>query len=312
MSRMPLTVVRFSKADGRALLERFASRDRHAAAGVPRGIERSQVGEFIYEKLTPETKAEVWFRVLELMRFYEMQEVLPHLLATLDATQQREEEELFYRTECVLQALGDFGEQTQIARAGGYLEQIIATDPLIMPGLSTVSESIIALSSEGSFEQLRRRITYQAALAEQAQYQSPAALRSYQQTFAMQRNYLPKLEYVLAGKRRLESTQPDLRRRELVAVYLKRSALATHQTEVWAARLLRFEAIMGNAEAVINEFAAVLDEIANDGANEALRRFVVERAGQAIIYFRGTLTKRQQALFQEANSNSRSFLSDGS
>lgn len=310
MRQIPITQVRFNETEGRQKLERFLSRDRYTADIVPRGIAPSFVSAFIRERLTSESGPEVYFRALELMQFYELQDVLVHLRSPLRGERHPEERDALLRAACVLEAIGDFGTQNEMSQAVVYLDQLLSTHPAVIDAFATLNEAIIALVSSSSLQRLGQRLSDRVARAAQLQYENVDRMREYQTLLSLQRSDLPKVEFVLDAKRKLLSMPQPQRRSPLVATYLKRTLFSSVQMEVWAARLLRLEAMRDDPQPVYAEFARAMDTADQELSNKQLRAFVIERAAQAIIYLQGTLSTKHGILYYEVNRGTPNFLWD--
>lgn len=310
MGQIPITHVRFNEAEGRAKLEEFMSANRYTGTQLPRGVEPALVSAFIRKRVTPESDPAIYFRALALMRFYERQDVLPHLRSALGGEKNAGEADALMRAACVFQAIADFGSQPEISQAVVYLDQLLATHPAVISTLATMGETVIALASRGSFQRLAQRVADRVGRTAQSQHQSADSMRDYQQILALQRNDLPKIEFVLEAKQRLVGMAAPQRRSPLVATYLRRTLFSSVLMEVWAARQLRLEAMHGDPAPVYAEFARAIDEVDADRSDEPFRALVIERASQAILYLQGTLSPKHTALYQEVNRGTANFLWD--
>ncbi len=305
MAAAPITVVRFKGAQARARLDRYMSAGQYEDARPPRGIDPAEVAGFLRERITPESESRDYSRALDLMRFYELSDVLPHLREGLRRPPRSHSIDDLLRCMYVVEAIGDLGGAAEILQAAAYFEQAVLTNPEALNAFAALGETAIALTSETSVGQLQRLLSHAIA-----NYPRTGAARDYQRLISEQRNEIPKLEFILNAKRTLLKMALEERRGQLAAIYLKRSPVASGQMEVWAARLLRSEAMRGNAGAVCAEFGRAMDAVEGVDAYPRFRAFTIQRAAQAILYLGGSLSAEQRNAYGSVKAGAPNFLWD--
>lgn len=306
---IPITIPRFEGAEADHRLAGFIFAGHYAPPRVPRGIRPELVSTFIQTRIVPDSPAPAYSKTGEVLRFYERTDVVPHLMLALNGRERSLAD--VQRSAYVVQTVGDLGTPEQIAQAVGYFDRVLVPHRESMGAIGSLEEALIALAPAGSSKALSERLAEEVERASHvANLRGPDGLRHRMLT-DIQSNELPGTLFVIEGKNETLALPPVERRAELVAVYLDQSDLKDPQLQVWAARLLRHEAMTGDAGTVQAEFSKALDgdaDKASKGDKDA--GFVVVRAAQAILYLQGKLTAAQQKALDQSQGGAMNFLSD--
>lgn len=304
-----ITVVRYSEADGRLLIEGFVFGGKLGAPRVPRGVSPEIVSRVILEKLKADSSPDAYERTVEAIRFYERADVVPHMMTALQGNEANVRD--VRRSAFVLQAAGDLGSADLAARASQYLDARLVPNPSVLDALPQIADALLALSLVASPAKLAQRIQDEVSKAARTQNTSEEGMRNYQRLASYQRNDLRKVVSLTDNRKRLASLQPEYRRAELVQIYLGQSAFSTAQMQTWAGRLLRAEAMAAQPEPVVAEFARAMDRVAAQNLGHTAADLMFTRAAQAILYLQGTLSEAHKAMYEKAkNAGGMNFLSD--
>src|SRR5260370_35428670 len=157
MAAIPITRVRHTEEESRTLLTIFVFEGRYGGSRAPRGIEPDFVSRFIRERLEPGSPPGAYAAVLELLRFYERADVLPHLRRALTGNEASGAD--LVRSAHVLQAIGDLGTRDEAAQAADYFDRILAPHRELSARLYPVFlDTIVALAPAGSPTRLLQRL----------------------------------------------------------------------------------------------------------------------------------------------------------
>ena len=309
MQLIQITLVRFDDERARHLLDNYVFGGWYSPSRAPRGISPELVALFLQEELQPDSPPEAYGRAVELLQFYERADLLPHLRAGLK--RQPESGADLLRAAHILQSIGDLGTPQETAPSAAYLDAALVPSPLMTPEMyPVILETLIALAPAGSTAQLARRLAGEVAKAAPEQKAGVQQMFRHDKLRAVQRNDLPRADRAIALKTRLAAQPAEARRAELVGLYLGTVPAGGLQLAVWAARMLRYEAMYSDSEPVWRQFRQALDSLDAGALGEAQFNDIALRAGQAILYLHGELSPRQLAVFGMAQNGSRNFLWD--
>lgn len=306
---IPITVVRYDAQEGYHLIESYMFGGKFGSPRVPRGVEPEIVSQVIREKLKPDSSPDAYERGLEAIRFYERGDVVPYLMLALKGVETDVSD--VRRSTYILQAAGDFGSEEVKARAVQYFDAKLVPNPSMVHTLPQMLEALVALAPVASPSRLASQIQNELSQLAPARNASEEGMRNYERLASFQRNDLRNTVSIMENKKRLAGLQRDSRRAELVQTYLGRSAFSTAQMEIWCARLLRAEAIMGHPDPIYAEFARSIDALPSQNLNETASDLIIARAAQAILYLRGKLSPEQSSKYHKARqSGGMNFLWD--
>jgi hypothetical protein len=310
MAAILITRVRHTEEESRSLLATFIFEGRYGGPRVPRGIEPEFVSRFIRETLQPSSPPAAYAAVLDVLRFYERADVLPHLGKALTGYEARGAD--LVRSAYILQAIGELGTPGDATQAADYFDRILVAHPELSESVYPVYlDTLVSLAPAGSLARLLGRLAADLQTLRAGRYASEAGMMKYDSLAAVEHNNVPKTNVVIEIKKRLIAQPANARRAELVRIYL---GLSTGGTilGIWAARLLRKEAMEGSPEPVNAEFGNALEAVDARKLGADRASFVVVRAVQAVMYFQGTLSPRQRRpdLAADALSGRANFLSD--
>lgn len=308
MPDIPITRVRYNEQQSTVLLMNFVFEGRYGGSRAPRGIEPAFVARFIRENVQPSSPPDAYGAVLDLIRFYERSDVLPHLRLALSGHEDNGSDIL--RSAYVLQALGDLGTREEAAQAAEYFDRVLVPYRGLTARLYPVFlDTLVALAPAGSPARLMQRLTYDLQRLAPERRSGEAGMMKYDELAAVERNNARKTNIVIEIKKRLAAQSADARRPELVRIYLGLS-MGGALLGTWAARLLRKEAIERAADPVRAEFARAIDEVdeAKLGAERA--KAMIARAAQAILYLQGMLSEQQSARVLDVFAGRGNFLWD--
>lgn len=308
MPKILLTHVRYTEEHSRALLTTFLFGGKFGAPHVPRGIEPEFVSRFIKENLHADAPPVYFAAVVEVLRFYERADVLPQLWQALKGQESDGKDVL--RSAYAIQGIGDLGTREEAAQAADYFDRFLAPHAAVTTGIFPVLfDTLIALAPAGSTAAMVQRLTAEGRTLAANQYQSESGRMQYDALAAVGRNNLPRANAAIEIKKRLAALSQDARRPELARIYL---GLATggNLVGVWAARLLRKEAMEGSPDPVYAEFAKGIEEVEESKVGKDRAHLIRVRAAQAIIYLQGIISPQQQKLVGEMMESRGNFLWD--
>ena len=308
MPEIPITRVRYNEPQSSVLLTNFVFEGRYGGSRAPRGIEPAFVARFIRETVQPNSPPDAYAAVLDLIRFYERPDVLPHLRQALTGHESGGGDIL--RSTYVLQAIGDLGTREEAAQAAEYFDRVLVGYRGLTARLYPVFlDTLVALAPAGSPTRLMQRLTFDLQRAAPERRSGEAGMMKYDELAAVERNNAPKTNIVIEIKKRLTAQAADARRPELVRIYVGLSRGGA-LLGTWAARLLRKEAIERAADPVRAEFARAIDEVDESKMGAERARAMAARGAQAIIYLQGTLSQQQSARVLDVFAGRGNFLWD--
>jgi hypothetical protein len=300
MASYPVTRVRYTEAEAQPILRVFVFGGHFGTDRPPRGIDPRHVADFIVRHVPVSGEADVYAKVLHALRFYELGEVVPHLLQTLDQPVVGRED--VQRCCFAIQAAADVGSPTAelMARLCRFFDEVLVPHPEA-PGLwSLLMETRVVLAPYGSDAALVQRLSDEVLAKQAHERDGEAEMMAYDAVAAVQRNELPRAQRRAAAKVALR-TEPDedLRRRGLVEAYLGRRFLGT-MLEEWAGRWLRWQAFGVRPEPVWQALAQAIDEIDRSTLPPAQADLELVRAAEAILYLGGSLSLLHQHQYEAA------------
>ncbi len=305
-----ITATRWPQRDAAALLEQFIFGARYSGRRAPRGIDPEYVSYWIRTQIKPDAAPSALLRVVDLLRFYDRRDVIDVLAPIL--TRREADDRDLARSAYVLQALGEVGTAEHGRVAANYLNEFLVPVPAALTLFPLMLETAEALALHIDMEPLTQRL--KQAIVETGtvpNLKGPAGIphRKYSD---YQRNELPQTQLVVTMKRRVELTEPAIRFQELVFIYMGEADLSTASTHVWAGRLLRSYAMLGETQqqAVLDIFKTIMDGAIRSRMVKPRKDFTVGRAAQATIYLQGKLSFQTQDYFDSIQNRPESFLSD--
>jgi len=306
-----ITNVRHDEATGKQLLADFLFGGMLGPGRVPRGVDPALVSKVIVDDLKPGSSADAYRKTLDAARFYELDDVVPHLRAAL--TEKEFDQPSIRRSAYVLQAVADLGASGDSVVAADYLDRVLVPLAAAMDVMPTLLETRIALAPEGSMDRIAERIQREVDQAALTEMQSEAHMMAFDKVSALQRNDLPRAEAIAAQKVAVQALPEPARRDELVAIYMGRASAVGLLIEMWAARALRREALTVDPIPVLGAFAQEIDGAEAErkaGSPKGASDFLIVRAAQAIIYLGGQLSAHHAKLYADTEVGSANFLWD--
>jgi hypothetical protein len=301
MASYPVTVVRHSEAEARHILRVFIFGGHFGTDRPPRGIDPAHLLDFIVEHVPVSGEADVYYKVLQALRFYELGEAVPHLLQTLDQPVVGRED--VQRCCRAIQAAADVGSPTAelMARLCNFFDGVLVPHPLAPGSWPLLMETREVLAPYGSDAALEQRLADEVAAKQVHERDSELDMMAYDAVAAVQRNDLPRSQGRAATKVALRmEPDKDQRRKGLVDAYLGRRWLGT-TLEEWAGRWLRWEAFGVRPEPVWEALARAIDEIDRSKLSPAQADLELVRAAQAISYLGGTLSLDHTHQYEKAH-----------
>ncbi len=303
------TRVRHSESESRSLLQAYVTGGRYGPQRVPRGIDPRLAVEFLRNVLRPDESPLTFRRGLDVALFYESAGAVDAFIQPL-ALELLQPDDL-ERAALGAQAAGNLGTTKIADEAARAIDMRVVPHPAARAVFPELIEARLALAPSGTDAALEGRIRAETALAKKDEETSEAAMVAYDQLAALERNGIPRLQAQEAEKLRLAALPRPQRTPELVALYLGLARFGGPFLDVWAARLLRAEAMSGadmaSAFAELERHAA-----AADPAGQGVRAwFRIVRAAQAIVYLGGQPSPELQSRWDEgASYGGQSFLWD--
>jgi len=303
-----ITHVRLLSDEAKEALDAFVAGGAAGNPRAPRGIAPDLVALYLQGRIKPDSGPNLYARALDLIRFYERPDAVPPMLLALDGLES--DTRAVRRSAFAIQAAADFLTGEPLEKASTYFEKVLLPKVEDPTDYELMLETAVALAPQGrAIDAAAARIRLDVAAAEPDQRRDESGLRRYQTIAAVERNALKAARANASGKSALAQTPPEARRDELVQVYLGRSPISDDYTEIWAARLLRLEAMTGGAVPVHAAFAGAIDALVTE--MPAFKAgFWIIRAAQAIIYLGGTLSSAHAKLLAEAVGGALNFLWD--
>jgi len=303
-----ITQVRHDEEKGRDELQRFIFGRPQWALRVPRGVEPELVSDFIKDRLTPEAPAQAYGNALRVLRFYERGDVVEPLLRALK--RQEAEADDLRRSMAIAQIAGDIGTADEAKQAAEYFDTVLVPHPRTRDALREMLLTPLTLAPEGALEKAEQRLKKEVDQAARSQRESEAKMAAYDRLHAIQRNDLPRLKRALDKKNELAPKPPAERRDELVSMYVSQTVVGGDYIRTWVGRLIRRDAMSGNAEAVraaLLKHVAAVDSRKLGDPNVA---YPFVRAAQAVVYLQGRLPMQYHELYGRVQDKGEHFLWD--
>ncbi len=301
MAHIPISVVRHSECQAKEVLEYYLFANPYGSLRPPRGLAGDQVGNFLLSALKPNLPAFACERALQVMRFYELLDLSPHLQSLLTGRERSHEE--ICRSAFLLQALADLGTPSDAAWAASYFDRILLSKNGFAAAADLLLDTLLVLAPLGSSNAFVERLRAELAVVRGSQ--AHGDLRE------LQKDGVPGLAYQVAGKERLLATSPKRRASELVSIYLVESDLSQNYLVIWAARLIRRDAMQHDPTELYAYFEQAMDAQAAALEEDSEAEFTIVRAAQAILYLQGTLTAARTRLYESSHpENVANFLWD--
>ncbi len=309
-SPVSITSVRVLTKDAGPLLDAFVNGGTDAGNRPPRGIDPEYVSYWIRTRVKPDASPISMRHLGDLLRFYERADILDHVSRFL--TRNEADERSFRRALYILQIIGEVGTPEQTAFAVRYMNEFLLPRPLAMDFFPLVLETAEALAIAVDMSLIGRRL--QAAIDAAGvpeNVDSPAAIPYLKYNDYRVLEY-PNATRVVEAKRRLAAASPAQRLPELLFLYLGESPLSSPSMTTWAGRLIRRHAMedAATAKTVTAAFAQIIDGAAKSQMPQRKKDFLIHRAGQAILYCRGSLSFPQEAAFRAVQQPTENFLWD--
>jgi hypothetical protein len=304
-----ITVVRYDASSARAQLSMYMFDKRYGGPRVPRGIEPELVSDFIQERLEPDSPADAFRRAVEVLRFYERPDALRTMRRALTGHESTAEDVM--RSAYALQAIGDLGTPGEVSQAADYFDRVLVPQPQLTAELySILLDTLLTLAPAGSTTALSQKLNSEVRKLEPGQRSSETAMFAYDKLAAVQRNQLPKITQAIENKKQVAAAPPNPRRGELVRMYLGLSPRGGGSLGVWAARLLRKEAMEGDPAPVYAEFSKAMNAIDEKKLGKDPAKLIFLRGAQAILYLQGELSQEQRMRFEASGTAGMNFLWD--
>ncbi|MFM9996896.1 MAG: hypothetical protein ACKVU4_13975 [Phycisphaerales bacterium] len=308
MPTITITDVRKTTSEANEALETFVSGGAAGNPRAPRGINPETVSLFLQPRIKPDSGPNLYARALDLIRFYERPDVVPGMLLALNTLEA--DTRGITRSAYAIQAAADFLTGSSLEKASDYFEKVLVPKVSDPSEYALMLETAEVLAPKGRpVEAVAARVRADVAAADRDQRRNEASFRRYQTVAAVERNQVKAARDKAPRKAALAAAAPGARRDELVQVYLGRSPLSDEYTEVWAARLLRLEAMAGADGPVRAAFAKAIDLLIAEMPPEKAGFWIV-RAAQAIIYLKGALSPAHAQFFEKAVGGGLNFLWD--
>lgn len=295
-----ITRVRLTEDEAQTAMRDYVEGGRYAPRPAPRGIFPGHVSMFLLANLTPATGPGVYTKSIDLVRFYERPEVAAFMLGALTGAEAEPKD--VQRSCRAIMAAGEMlvkldpppekPEDDPLVRAARYFK-----DHLCAPGAHkgeflSLARAGLALASHGlgvGPGDVRRAYDAELASLRTTMNESTDRFNDYHRLAALG----PVLEEYRGFARRRETlwAQPiEARREALMNIYLNAepAADAGGDQEIWAARLLRLDALRSAKAAtdVRELFKARAKDLQGQPGNQAGAMYV--RACRALVYMGGT------------------------
>lgn len=301
MASYPVTVVRHSEAEAQHILRVFIFGGHFGTDRPPRGIDPKHLLDFIVKHVPVSGEADVYRKVLQALRFYELGEAVPHLVQTLDQPVVGRED--VQRCCYAIQAAADVGSPTaeQMARLCKFFDDVLVPHPAATGLWPLLMETREVLAPYGSNAVLEARLAAEVAAKQAHERDGEAEMMAYDAVAAVQRNELPRSQRRAAQKLALRmEADADVRRKAMVDTYLGRRWLGT-TIEEWAGRWLRWDAFGVRPEPVWEALARAIDEIDRGKLSPEQADLELVRAAQAILYLGGRLSLDHTHQYEKAH-----------
>jgi len=304
-----ITTVRYDEIHGRQALRNYIFGGIRSVPRVPRGVEPELVSRFITEEIGADSPPDAYGKMVNVLRFYERADCLPHLRKILKGEEKNTAELL--RSAFVTQAMAEVGAPGEAQEAAGYFDAHLAGHAKAIEAVDVLLETLVVLSPAGSADRLSRRIADEVNAKKAFENESEEGMRAYQRIASIQRLKLPQALAAAEGKKKVLALQGAEQLAELVAIYMGRSGLSDELMMTWAARMLRRQAMTGDPQLIYGAFAAEIAQADPEKVGkDPLTDTMVSRAAQAILYLQGRLGKQERALYEKTALGAMNYLWD--
>ena len=309
MSDIRITLVRYSEEESLARLRRFVFGGYQAGRSAPRGVAGELVSEFITDEIRPDSPAGAYAKVVDLLRFYERSDCLEGIGKAL-AGRERSSDDVM-RSAFAIQAIGEVGQREAVDEAAAYFDAKLVPHQRVFDSARVLIDTLVVLSPSGSPDKLSGRIAEEVRQRKLREKESEESMSAYDRIAAVQRLQMPVALRLIQAKKDLLAMGLEERRMQLVRLYLGLSPNSTDLMMTWAGRMLRREAIEGDAapiHAALAEAMAKVDpeKVGKDPDADTM----VSRCARAIVYLGGMLSGPQRRLYKAVELGGESFLWD--
>jgi hypothetical protein len=307
---VPIKITDPRHTEGRSneLLENFVFGGHYGPYRIPRGIHPPLVAAFLQRRIDADADSNDLSKALDLARFYEAVAAVPHFVTLLRPANDNPS---LHVQLLLCQLIGDLGPADLAKRAADHLNRLLVPRTETIRLARIALETVVVLAPHATFDTLAARLDAELRRLAPDRRSSEAAMMDHDRLAAVIRNDLPRLRLVADAKAKLTSKDAAERRPLLVEVYLGRDNLRDAYLQVWAARMLRAEALAIRGQPAQLEFERVLDsidpaELGEKPATDVLAR----RAERALRYFGGLLSQEQRDRLSKVKRSSMDFLDD--
>lgn len=304
---IPITMVRWTGKHAVERLQKYVFGGSYANPRAPRGIDPEFVSHWVKENVQPGGSPLAVAQVLELMRYYEREDLVPHMsrFLTRDEADARDLTRSLHAAQCI----GELGTPDQARAGAAYFAQYLVPHPEAMTVFPLVLDTADSLASAVDYLLVGRRLQAAIDAAKVPNLKGTAGIPFRKYTDYSRNNYLAT-QRAIEVKRRLLAADPTQRLQELMLIYLGESPVSSLSLEVFAARLIRKYAFDGGQSTVNGAFSQFIDATAPSKFVQPRKDFIIHRAAQAIIYFQGELTYPQEKLYDAIEEGPVNFLWD--
>lgn len=310
MALYSVTRVRRDEEEAQAVLRVYLFAGSFGTDRPPRGIDDAHLLDFIEREVAVRGAASVYRKTLYALRFYELDDAVPHLLQTLDEPVVDRND--VQRCALAIQAAADVGALSaeMVAQLCDFFDDVLVPHPEA-PGLwPLLMETRVALAPHGSDAALAERLAREVLAAQAHERDGEAEMMAYDAVAAVQRNDLPRSRRHTAAKLALRAEPDEDRRLQgFVDAYLGRRHLGT-MLEEWAGRCLRRMAFVADPEPVWEALLTGIEDIDRTTLSPAQADLELVRAAQAIVYLGGSLSPSLRNQYEAAEGVA-NFLWDG-
>jgi hypothetical protein len=301
MASYPVTRVRYDEAQAQSILRVFVFGGHFGTDRPPRGIDPAHLHDFIERNVPVSGEADVYWKVLHALRYYELDAVVPQLLQTLEQPVVGRED--VQRCCWAIQAAADVGSPTAelMVRLCRFFDEVLVPHPEALGLWPLLMETRVVLAPYGSDTALEDRLADEVLARQAHERDGEAEMMAYDKVAALERNDLPRSQHRATVKVALRmEPDADLQRQGLVEAYLGRRYLGT-MLEEWAGRWLRWEAFGKRPEPVWQALALAIDSIDRATLSPPQADLQLVRAAQAILYLGGALSLQHHMQHDKAH-----------
>jgi len=151
-----ITTVRYDEMHGREALRNYIFGGIRSVPRVPRGVEPELVSRFIKEEIEPDSPPDAYGKMVNVLRFYERADCLPHLREILKGEEKTTAD--LVRSAFVAQAIGEVGAPQEAEEAARYFDAHLAGHAQAIEAVDTLLETLVVLSPVVTADRLSQRI----------------------------------------------------------------------------------------------------------------------------------------------------------